>query len=293
MSEKLVIYVDGSYRGGKGGWGFLYYFNNENIYPIVGIGMSHASNSNQPEILACIKAIENIVIDRYIDFIEIRTDYLGLVKVMNQVTQCYYLNSDQVANKLGKQNASLTVRLAQLIIQSNYNFKFSKASKKDSHNQKVHNLAKHALDSIKVIENGIYIWSKPDNEFKLVQKKQLTQNDPDYVGENEELQKVTSWHEKIDHKEEVIELNMNSIVLCEEIHLRTRSLNFDGLLCKSKGSNNVQSPIVVRKLDTDLYGLVLGLRSYCIAKILGIETIKAFVTDLSRQEIVKRNFIGF
>jgi|GEM_PF-2339225 len=286
MSNKLVVYVDGSYRNKKGGWGYLYYFNNNFANQVMGSGACTLKDNNQAEIVACIKAIENIEIDRNIEYIEVRSDFLEMVKVMNQVAQFYYTSLGDIATKLGRQNTVLTIKLAQLIIQSDYTIKFSKASKKDVSNLKVHNLAKQALNTVEIGEDDIQDIYKSD-----LQKKFNTEV-ISYQVANEETKGIVSRANKNDIETQLVEVDINKVILCDEMHLRTQSIYFSGLLYESKKSNKVDTAIVIRKLKCDRYALVLGIRSYCIAKILGINRVNALITRLSRKEFVRQKLLN-
>jgi len=70
---------------------------------------------------------------------------------------------------------------------------------------------------------------------------------------------------------------------------KQRTLNLGGMLSKYRSDASALQPIVVRRLDNETYGLVLGFKAYCIAKILGIKEIKAHITDFKRQDLVKYN----
>ena len=57
--KRYMIYSDGSYRDGKGGWSYVHTSNwvdNREKYTI-GFGCSHAQSSDQSEIIACIKGL--------------------------------------------------------------------------------------------------------------------------------------------------------------------------------------------------------------------------------------------
>lgn len=288
MSNKLVVYVDGSYRNKKGGWGYLYYFNNNFTNQVIGSGACILKDNNQAEIVACIKALENIEIDRNIDvdYIEVRSDYLEMVKVMNQVTQFYYTSLSDIENKLGRQNTVLTIKLAQLIIQSDYTIKFYKASKKDISNLKVHNLAKHALNTVEIEVDDV------QERYKSVMWKKFNTEVISCQVANEKTKDIVPWANKNDIGTQLVEVDIKKVMLCDEMHLRTQSIYFGDFLYKSKKNNKLDAAIVIRKLESDKYALVLGIRSYCIAKILGINKVNAFITELSRKEFVRQKLLN-
>lgn len=92
-----------------------------------------------------------------------------------------------------------------------------------------------------------------------------------------------SYKDITDFKEQIFEIFVNKVVLNDDILLRTETVEFDRLLYKASKNNKNKIPIVVRKLSDDHYGLVLGFRSYCVARLLEDEKVKACVTDLNRR----------
>jgi len=85
------------------------------------------------------------------------------------------------------------------------------------------------------------------------------------------------------HKD-VQDVKVANLVLTEEEHLKgfktSNFMSFNSLRRQGK-------PIIVRPLDNGKLSLVVGYRSYIIAKILNFETLPAIITDSTRQCIIE------
>jgi ribonuclease HI len=288
MSQKLIIYVDGSYRDNKGGWSYTYKKSKDNDRSVVSYGSCDVKNSNQSEIIACIKALESLKPNLDIEYVEIRSDYLDLVRVMNKVAQFHFMSFAEIKNLLGKENELHTIILAKLIIECTYNVKFYKASKKDVLNAKVHNLAKKVIDSEKPNENCDSRQYQDLERNNSISKEQRRDEFIKYLLHIWESRDGFSYKDIPDLREKLVEIDVSKVILCDEIHFKANSVEFDGLLYQASKKNQIYNPIVVRSLGNDQYGLVLGLKSFCVARMLGINKMKAYITDLSRRELIMK-----
>lgn len=76
---------------------------------------------------------------------------------------------------------------------------------------------------------------------------------------------------------EIVHLKVSEIDLVDTIHLETPTLDLNGDLKRVRTGYISERPIIVRPLENGRYGLVSGLKRYCIAKIMDIEFIPGVV----------------
>lgn len=76
---------------------------------------------------------------------------------------------------------------------------------------------------------------------------------------------------------EIVHLRVSEIDLVDTIHLETPTLDLNGELQRVQAGYISERPIIVRTLENGRYGLVSGLKRYCIAKIMDIEFIPGIV----------------
>ena len=105
-------------------------------------------------------------------------------------------------------------------------------------------------------------------------KTKHTQVDPD-------TKALRHWRKN--HKV-VQDVKVADLVLTEEEHLKgfntSNFMSFNSLRRQGK-------PIIIRPLDNGKFSLVVGYRTYIIAKILNFETLPAIITESTRQCIIE------
>ncbi|HEY8803553.1 MAG TPA: ParB N-terminal domain-containing protein [Clostridium sp.] len=116
--------------------------------------------------------------------------------------------------------------------------------------------------------------TKTDSPGTPTKSKKLQVDDPD-------TKALRHWRKN--HKD-VQDVKVADLVLTEEEHLKgfntSNFMSFNSLRRQGK-------PIIVRPLDNGKFSLVVGYRTYIIAKILNFETIPAIITDSTRQCIIE------
>jgi ribonuclease HI len=85
MSNKLTVYTGGSYKDKRAGWAFVIQDYLTMNKPSISYGACNAADSVQAEAVACLKAIDNVDLYGKYDYIIIRTDQLGLVKISSRI----------------------------------------------------------------------------------------------------------------------------------------------------------------------------------------------------------------
>ena len=90
---------------------------------------------------------------------------------------------------------------------------------------------------------------------------------------------------------ELVEINVKDVEIVNKEHLTTRTLNLNKTLYNVKNGNRRLTPLAVRKLEDSRYELIAGIKSYCVAKIMDIEKIEAYITELDHEEFVKEHKI--
>lgn len=113
-----------------------------------------------------------------------------------------------------------------------------------------------------------------NNSIKIEEKKQ-------------NLRLTKMWY----HNKSITQININDIELTSNEHLKTRTINLQGILlaCKSKNMNS--APIAVRQLESGKYELIAGIKSFIVSKILDFKTVQVHITELSHDEFLKENGI--
>ncbi|MDF2800668.1 MAG: hypothetical protein K0S61_571 [Anaerocolumna sp.] len=292
MRNKLIIYVAAISEDDKGGWSFAYFRNKEFQEMHIGYGKSsYANSSKQIEIAACIVALDNIMVDKDVETIEMRIGYTSIVKEMNQISSYYYLNAEQIANsakRLRIHDETLLLRFAQFIIQSKYMIRLKKVDLKDDYYNLVCKHARNAIYENSLTEDNYCLKNATTREIYLIPRQSSESKSSPNEG-SEQKQNSMPWYQKDIHNTQVVELNVDNIVLKDEIHLKTKKLDLAGILYIASNTKQIRAPIVVRRVDEDTFALVIGLKSYCVAKILGIKKINAHITDLNRDAFVKSN----
>lgn len=88
--------------------------------------------------------------------------------------------------------------------------------------------------------------------------------------------------------EEVIDVPVNDVYLVERTHLITKSIDFQGMLKLVSETGILTAPIAVKPLDDrpGKYGLVMGMKTLMIAKLLNFEKVKAVVRDMEHKTLM-------
>ena len=186
LGKKLLIYSDGSYVDGKGGWAF-HISCNKNYSPwFLGFGSYGLVGSAQTEIIACVEALNYLLGVEYkqlrdIEIIEIRSDFLLLVNFINNYSKST-INKHLHTNNYPAYFCELQ-ELIKTIKKLQVQIRAKKVSKKDLMLLKVHQKAKYSLNELPVDANYLYI-EKNENEY--------VQNESDRLKENKVIDKLIS-----------------------------------------------------------------------------------------------------
>jgi len=223
LNNKLILYIDGSYKDRNGAWGIVGFYNAPRQEVELAFGRCQLESNVQAELLACIKALEHIKSESKVKHIEIRTDYLDMVNILNQVVDLFYTSINQIENKFGHHNINLTRRVVELLIKREYTVKFSKTSKKDVFGRRAHNLAQQAMQSDFLSTDIFYIWD--DSQKQPIQFDHFCELNKDSIfGLNiNEVDRKPVLRQMDILCKEVRNIKLESILLCEELHLATRT----------------------------------------------------------------------
>lgn len=285
MSSKnrntLIIYTDGSYADGKSGWSFHISPNEDNTPWIMGYGSYASHGSAQSELIACLESLNYLPeIDdlRFndIEVIEIRTDFLELVKFINNYKKSKF------EYRLREGNYSCYIKelieLLEITRKLPVELRAKKVNNKDRNLLRVHKMAKYALYELAVDFENFYLETGDDEEKKFLNKKCRDIKDLKVYGKQ-------NWFDYADS--EVIHLPVHAIVIEEDIHLKSNKINLGGTLKEFKKNGSIDKPIAVRK-NGEKYVLVAGMSRLCAAKLLGFDTISAIIQDIYHIEFLLR-----
>jgi len=84
---------------------------------------------------------------------------------------------------------------------------------------------------------------------------------------------------------EIILLKTSDIVLSDPSHLNAKNISLSGILKVIYRSGSFDMAMAVRPVENGKYTLVMGLRAYCIAKLLNIEKVKVVIRDCSHDKL--------
>jgi len=81
-------------------------------------------------------------------------------------------------------------------------------------------------------------------------------------------------------------LPLKEVILTSYVHLSSVKFQFN--LGDLEWARKKIKPIIVRPIGEDKYTLVSGLNEFAAAKLLDIENIEAFITDLTYEELIEK-----
>ena len=286
--KKLIIYTDGSYAYGKSGWAFHISCNEDNASWVLGYGSYASKGSSQSELYACLESLNywvKIEDERFndIEVIEIRSDFLELVKFIN------HHQKSKFEYRLVEGNYSCytseLLSLLEIIKKLPVELRAKKVNNKDLNLLKVHKMAKYSLYELPNDLEKFYLETSDNQEKRFLNKKDNICRET--IKEPKVLDKQ-NWYDYIDT--EIIFLPVDKISIEEDIHLKSKKMNFNGTLKEIKEHGSINKPIAVRK-NGENYILVAGMNRLCAAKLLGFKKIPAVVQEGSHLEFLLRYII--
>lgn len=287
-NEKLISYIDGSYDNSKGGWGCIT-FHNFKRWPRTEIcGSCPSFDSGQMEILACIKAIANIPrlynIFSFPCQIEIRSDYILLVNFIKKYGQG--ASTKKLFKSIPRKLYKEFMELHSFLQVSGYIIKAKKVNKKDGWLNRVDKYAKYALNTLPKDNSFLYCIKE---EGSIERIPDIHNNIPFKFQYYLHQQNTINWIKPFMHKQ-LVRVPTELINITEDIHLKTESINFKGLMKRYKYEGNIDIPIVIRPLSNGTYSLVAGISRLCMAKLLGFNEIPAFISNTTHDEFIQKYY---
>lgn len=267
MKRIIRVYTDGSYKNGKGGWAYIAHDNSGMHRPCIAYGSCKAKSNTQIESEACLRAINNIANFNQYDLIEVYTDQIDLVSITRKVAK----EKRSVRELIYKLNLKVPEmkRLALIQRLMGARLEFHKAHHEDSYLSMADKYARRALGMGP--DDKVY-WYMENKDAKAVKR--------DYIGANQAYSNVLYVLENINRmKSEILPIWVKDIKLIEHIHLDAYSLDLGGDLYRASLGEVDQRPVIVRPIGNDKFGLVTGLKRYCIAKIMDIQQIPAVIVN--------------
>lgn len=121
--------------------------------------------------------------------------------------------------------------------------------------------------------------SKPKESKSKTEKKNNTDK------RNRSYQAINNFYRNSDE----ISIPTKYIELVEKVHINSNfKLEMDAkIFRKLHKDKKLKSPLVVRKLENNKYGLVMGFQKYVLAKVLNFENVEAIVTEKTHEELMK------
>lgn len=102
-----------------------------------------------------------------------------------------------------------------------------------------------------------------------------------------EIRVDEQWIDSIDS--DIVSLPVEDIFITELEHLKCKRIDFNGVLAKVNKENEITTPVAVRRIaESNKYSLVAGIKRLFSAKILGIKTIPAIITEIGHSEFVEK-----
>jgi hypothetical protein len=86
---------------------------------------------------------------------------------------------------------------------------------------------------------------------------------------------------------EVIKINTDDIILEEVLHFNTKTIYLNGILKYINESGRYDVPVAVRPVCDGKYALVMGFKSFIIARILGFKEINAVIREATHKELTE------
>lgn len=308
MKNRMIIYTDSSWRDNKCGYAFSCNMPSNQIKPTFIYGNCLAKTSTEAEMIAVIKAMEYIKqYCMHLDDIkyEIRVDEQEIVQFMTK--KPYKHRNKQMwkytSGRHRRKNIMLWYKLMRLLEsfpQGIVRFKKVK-SKIDSNNFVVDKVAYYIANEDFTGNLNSFVVS--DSDYKSivngkVKPKAILINEHNFSDDEETLNtdfvdsnnseyrnNIVRWMDL--KNSDIVPLPVEDIIITELEHLNCKSINFKGMLSRLSIENEIVTPIAVRRLEeTSKYSLVAGITRLFSAKILGIKTIPAIITEMSHKEFI-------
>lgn len=118
--------------------------------------------------------------------------------------------------------------------------------------------------------------SSIDKEVEMSKPKRQKEN----TFKEKSRQSKNKWYKMVE-EDEFINIEVSKIKLVDPIHMKLCNLNINLL------GNDINKPVAVRENEEGIYELIVGVKSYIKAKILDIGMIKAYKTDLGREDFIR------
>lgn len=280
--QKIIVYVDGSYgREGNGGWSYLYYYVKSIRHYRVAYGNCSAKNSSDMELLACIKFFENVLKNKDVSCVEVRTDYLPAVDFFENKWSQNLNNGLRggIAVNAIKQSEMFWYKLYCIVSILDFQVIFKKVERTNNKMKLVDSYARRAMLEYNGFHQISRIKTANSNEFVDF----VDQDDnayPEIPSAWSESLLNTNWFEG----QTITLLPLKYITLVENVHLNSSILSIRGEL----NHVSINFPIAVRLLSEGKYGLVAGFTRFCIGKISDLDMIPVVITEMNHKEFIEK-----
>lgn len=306
--KKITICCAGSFQNKKSGFAAAIYY--EDLIREIDVIYSNSScnTSHIAELQAVISGLEYVqqkfnLIDSDIT-IEVKTDAITIVEFMENRK---FEEWDKVSWRRGNKpiHAEVRERYKLSYICKEIGIERIKFIKTDNKSDKVHKMshhyAKQAL-SLNLFKKEHYNLLKSANlhDYKknhykaeniVIQETKLDRTKSQMPWTKNQIRKQEklkiNWLEYI--KEESIEdIAIKDIILAEDVHLKAQEVNLNGKLAKYLKTRTIDRPILVRRIESNKYILVLGITRFIAAKVLDFDSIPGILTELNYEEIINK-----
>jgi hypothetical protein len=279
MNNKIIIYCDASFIDEKFGWCYKIFSNQNTSIYVLGYGCDTTISSGHAEIESSIRALANISNHNEIsldgiEVVEIRTDFLNLVTFINK------RNDPKFEKRLikGYYNcySKSLLKLLSIINLMPFNVIAVKVNKKDENLKQVDRYSKYASNNL--LTDRLYYYSIVNSNkdiIDIIEDKSIVDYSDYTINKVPHGDEKIRWYNNI--KAEIVDIPLNSIDICEEVHLKAENVNFRGNLIKIKEKGFIDIPIAVKANESCRYTLIAGISRLCSAKLLNFNTIPAIV----------------
>lgn len=308
MEGLVNVYTDASYSSGKSG--ICFHFNEKSQNKTIVYGSTVANSSLQAELQSVIMALKYIISKYGRVNIQIRTDCSLIVNVMeNKIYKKWDKKNWRKAK--GKRivteypNEVFLIKLMVEHIGEEYVSFIKVKSYQDLENRLAHKYATYARKVFYQQTDMYYIMEAANNCNKV----ENTENAVllDFKNTELNLENIEKpWERKLpqiqqpqkknrenfkwfseDMRDSIVYIKSSLIVLQEDIHMKYRQINFNGMIKKVANEGLLQIPLVVRQIADNKYALVCNIKCYFIAKALNMEDIPCIITNLNNAEFVE------
>ena len=316
--NRIICYTDASYSNGNSGVCFHINSLSETNKLTIIYGNCKSKSALQSELQAIIIALKFILINKFYTLeIEIRTDCIIIVDIMQNkiykewdrknwrkakgkrlICDCCdeifmikkmveFIGEDRVKfvkvksykdlnNRIADKYASFARKMDSIKINWCYKLEIPTDC------NKVENTKQSILFELDVSNLGLVNMEKPWEKNKLL----LTQS------KNKSKIKIKWYTEEM--KSSIVHIDSNLITLQEDVHLKCKEIDFNGILAKVAKDKAIDIPLLVREIANNKYVLVFNIRNYLISKALNIERVPCIITDLNHSAfaefLYKRSF---